>query len=147
MPVITQDPRSPEGVAALKQEGLVLLEVTRKQLYLLKGAKPALAATMKDWFIRYNGLPNAFRDGSHMVGGDKVQCVTNLTDGGSVVLCRIDVAKAEGDLAGYAAVSKSGGFKPDNPYWSTEWASAWDKGYSEGFTRGHAEQFEDSCDA
>ena len=142
MTVFTKDPRSPEVLAELKKEGQVLLEVTFKCLYVLRGeAEQGLTEMMKDWFVSYNGRSHAYRDGCHMGGGDAVQLVRNLTDDGKVVLTLADVAHTRGDMAGYAAFSTPGGFKPDNPYRNTEWADDWEKGYGEGFTRcGHHKQ-------
>ena len=86
MTVFTKDPRSPEVLAAIKKDGQVLLEVTTKQLYIAH-AEPdgSLTALMKEWFVTYRGRSHAYRDGSHMGGGDEVQLVRNLTDDGKVI--------------------------------------------------------------
>lgn len=150
MTVFTKDPTSPEVIAELKKEGQVLLEVTFKCLYILRGGgedERGLKDMMVDWFVQYNGRSHAYRDGCHMGGGDQVQEVRNLTDGGKVVLALVEVARARGELAGYAAFSAGKG-KPANPYTDAALAAEWDAGYGKGFEQcGHDKQAAFEIDA
>jgi hypothetical protein len=84
--ILAIDPASPEGIAAYKQKGYVVLEVTVKRLYILQGEEgQALKPLIHEWFGTYRGRSHAYRDGSHVGGGDVVQQVRNLTDGGKVI--------------------------------------------------------------
>lgn len=86
MTVFTKDPASPEVIEALKKEGKTLLQVTCTRLYMLEGEpERGLETLMHEWFVRYRGRFHAYRDGSHMVGGDVVTEVKVLTDGGRVL--------------------------------------------------------------
>lgn len=140
MTVFTKDPKSPEVLAALKKEGSILVEATFKCLYLLRhGDNGDLPGMMKEWFVDFSGRSHAYRDGCHMGGGDFIQEVRDLTDGGKVILALAQVARAQGELAGYSAFSRGMG-KPANPY-EGDLAAEWDAGYGVGFERcGHDKQ-------
>lgn len=134
MTVFSKDPRSPEMLAELKQKGLIVVEATVRQLFILHQAEErSLKETMQDWFVRYNGRSHAYRDGSHVGGADEVQHVCDLTNKCEIVLSMVQVARTRGDMAGYDAFSRGQG-KPANPY-QGELAAEWEAGYSAGWDR------------
>jgi len=87
MTVFTNDPKLPEILEVLRARHEVLLEVTVKQLYILHaGDNQSLERLVHDWFVKYRGHSHAYRDGSHIGGGDELIQVRNLTDGGREIV-------------------------------------------------------------
>jgi len=83
--VFTKPLTAPEVVEALKNEGKVLLQVTKTQFYIAHDDGTPVEALVEDWFVKYNGRSHAYRDGSHVGGADVVTEVKVVTDGNRVI--------------------------------------------------------------
>ena len=97
MNVLVKDPRSPEMLATLKQNGEVVVEVTVKQLYILHNEPRSLGQVMWDWFVKWRGRFHAYRDSSHVGGADEVVAVRNLTENVDVPLVEpLELTRVDG---------------------------------------------------
>jgi len=98
MILYTKHPASPEMVAHMKEKGGTLLLVACTQYYVIDhGIEQPLEELMREWFVEHRGRYHAFRDGSHLGGGDEVTEVKVLTQDGRVIDLRSPspVPKAE----------------------------------------------------
>ncbi len=76
----------PEVIAHLKKEGSTLVEVQTTQYFVIEGLQGMkLEDILHDWFIRFKGRSHAWRDASHVGGGDTVSEAKVLTEEGRVI--------------------------------------------------------------
>jgi hypothetical protein len=86
MTVYTKPLTDPEVIKHLKAEGKVLLEVQTTRYFIVEHPVDNLDAILQEWFVQFRGRSHAWRDGSHVGGGDTVTKVKVLTEDGRVVL-------------------------------------------------------------